>query len=188
MASWPRCWPTRPPRRNAPPAIPGPFATFTTDQAAQGQDALCATVRSCHGKYLSGSEFATPLNGNAFSLNWGGKSAGALFTFIHDRMPPGAAGSLSPDAAADLLAYLLQVNGSKPGTDALAADATVLGSLTIARSAVSPAPADDAAVALVATGAEGVHAESTGSVHIRHGCHVAQSAARRLAAVASHVQ
>ncbi len=101
-------WAQRPPRN------PGPFATFTTDQAAQGQTLYALQCGNCHGKYLSGSEFATPLNGNAFSLNWGGKSAGALFAFIHDRMPPGAAGSLSPDAAADLLAYLLQVNGSNP--------------------------------------------------------------------------
>jgi alcohol dehydrogenase (cytochrome c) len=127
-------WAQRPPRSS------GPFATFTTDQAARGKTLYAQQCGNCHGKYLSGSEFATPLNGNAFSLNWGGKSAGALFTFIHDRMPPGAGGSLSPDATAALLAYLLQNNGAKAGTDPLAADATVLTALTIARSPVSPAP------------------------------------------------
>jgi alcohol dehydrogenase (cytochrome c) len=123
-----------------PPRETGPAATFTADQAAAGKTVYAQQCGNCHGKNLSGSEFATPLNGNAFSLNWGGKPAGALFTFIKTRMPPAAAGSLSPEATAGLVAYLLQVNGAKPGDAALAADAAALASLRIARNPVSPAP------------------------------------------------
>jgi alcohol dehydrogenase (cytochrome c) len=118
----------------------GPFAAFTAEQAASGKTVYAAQCGNCHGKNLSGSEFATPLNGNTFSLNWGGKPAGALFTFIHTRMPPAAIGSLSADATAGLVAYLLQMNGAKAGDAPLAADATVLASLRIQRNPVAPPP------------------------------------------------
>ncbi len=118
----------------------GPFATFTAEQAASGKTVYAAQCGNCHGKNLSGSEFATPLNGNAFSLNWAGKPTDALFTFIHTRMPPAAIGSLSPEATASLVAYLLQMNGAKAGEAPLAADATVLASLQIQRNPVAPPP------------------------------------------------
>jgi alcohol dehydrogenase (cytochrome c) len=124
-----------------PPRGPmGPFATFTAEQAAKGKTVYAQQCGNCHGRNLSGSEFATPLNGNAFSLNWGGKTAGALFTFIRTRMPPTAVGSLTPDATAGLVAFLLQINGAKAGEAPLAADATVLAALRIPRNPVSPAP------------------------------------------------
>ncbi|HTC54510.1 MAG TPA: PQQ-binding-like beta-propeller repeat protein [Steroidobacteraceae bacterium] len=123
-----------------PPRVdPAPLASFTPEQAAQGKIAYAAQCGSCHGKNLSGSEFATPLNGTAFSLNWGGKPADALFTFIRTRMPPAAIGSLTPDATAGLLAYLLQVNGAKAGAAPLAADASTLGALRIPRNPVAKA-------------------------------------------------
>ncbi|HTY93090.1 MAG TPA: PQQ-binding-like beta-propeller repeat protein [Steroidobacteraceae bacterium] len=130
-----------PGRAQRPPRAPaGPFATFTAEQAALGKTLYAQQCGNCHGRNLSGSEFATPLNGNAFSLNWGGKSAGELFTFIHNRMPPAAPGSLQPAATANLMAYLLQVNGAKAGEGSLAADAAALAALRIPRNPISPAP------------------------------------------------
>ncbi|MEJ0007084.1 MAG: PQQ-binding-like beta-propeller repeat protein [Steroidobacteraceae bacterium] len=123
-----------------PPRETGPFATFTADQAAQGKTIYAAQCGNCHGKNLSGSEFATALNGNAFSLNWGGKPAAPLFTFIRTRMPPTAIGSLSPEATASLVAYLLQMNGAKAGEAPLTSDASALASLRIQRNPVSPPP------------------------------------------------
>src|ERR1700722_1190344 len=124
----------RPPR-----ADPAPLASFTESQAAQGTTLYAQQCGNCHGKNLSGSEFATPLNGTAFSLNWGGKSAGALFTFIHTRMPPAAIGSLTPEATAGLVAYLLQVNGAKAGDTAFATDAALLAALRIPRNPAAKA-------------------------------------------------
>jgi alcohol dehydrogenase (cytochrome c) len=118
----------RPPRND-----PAPLASYTPDQAAQGKTVYAAQCGNCHGKNLSGSELATPLNGTAFSLNWGGKHAYALFTFIRNHMPPTAIGSLTPDATAGLVAFLLQVNGAKAGEMPLAADATTLAALRIPR-------------------------------------------------------
>ncbi|HEV2701256.1 MAG TPA: PQQ-binding-like beta-propeller repeat protein [Steroidobacteraceae bacterium] len=124
-------WPAgaqRPPRGD-----PAPLASFTPEQAAQGKTVYAAQCGNCHGRNLGGSEFATPLNGTAFSLNWGGKSAAALFSFVRTRMPPTAIGSLTPDTTAGVVAYLLQVNGAKSGELPLAADATTLAALRIPR-------------------------------------------------------
>jgi alcohol dehydrogenase (cytochrome c) len=124
----------RPPR-----ADPAPLASYTESQAAEGRTLYAQQCGNCHGKNLSGSEFAAPLNGTAFSLNWGGKSAGALFTFIHTRMPPAAIGSLTPEATAGLVAYLLQVNGAKAGDTAFATDAALLAALRIPRNPAAKA-------------------------------------------------
>src|SRR5271170_2771306 len=79
-----------------PPPESSPAAPFTATQAAQGKTVYASECASCHGRNLSGSEFATALNGNSFSQNWGGKPAAGLFTFIRTRMPPAAVGSLTP--------------------------------------------------------------------------------------------
>src|SRR5580692_7939919 len=117
-----------------------PAAPFTATQAAQGKTVYAQACASCHGRNLSGSEFATALNGNSFSQNWGGKPAGGLFTFIRTRMPPAAAGSLTPEVTAQLVAYLMQVNGVPVSETALSQDPTVLASLTIPRGPVAPTP------------------------------------------------
>ncbi len=123
-----------------PPRVdPRPIASFTSDQAAAGKTLYAAQCGSCHGKNLSGSEFATPLNGTAFSLNWGGKSAAELFSFIRTRMPPAAVGSLTPEGTAGLVAYVLEVNGVTAGESPLATDATVLAALRVPRNPVAKA-------------------------------------------------
>ena len=43
-------------------------------------------------------------------LGLGGKPLTALFDKIHKEMPPNKPGTLSPEASADLLAYVLQFN------------------------------------------------------------------------------
>jgi alcohol dehydrogenase (cytochrome c) len=122
------------------PRLKGPVATFTASQAAQGKAAYLATCASCHGQNLSGSAVATPLNGNRFSQNWSGKSAEALFTYIHTRMPPGKPASLSPEATAQVVAYVLQVNGGQSSERSLPADPRLLAALTIPWGPTAPAP------------------------------------------------
>jgi alcohol dehydrogenase (cytochrome c) len=129
-----------------PSAQPGarpnarPLVAFTADQAAQGKTEYAKECASCHGSSLSGSEFASALNGNTFSQSWGAKPADALFTFIHDRMPPAKAGSLTPEETAHLVAYLAQVNGGQSGETELSTDVNVLATQAIPRSALAPTP------------------------------------------------
>lgn len=119
---------------------PKPLVTFTAAQAAQGKVLYAHECASCHGNNLSGSEFASALNGNTFSQNWGGKAAEALFIFVHDRMPPAKAGSLTPQATAQLLSFLAQVNGGQAGNAELSTDTAELAVLALPRSPLSPTP------------------------------------------------
>jgi len=122
------------------PHLKGPVARFTASQAAAGRAAYLLTCASCHGQNLSGSEFATPLDGNRFSQNWSGKTAAALFTYIHTRMPPGKPASLSPETTAQVVAYILEVNGGQAGEASLPSDPAALAMLTIPWGPTAPAP------------------------------------------------
>jgi len=120
-----------------PAAAAGP--TFSAEQAGRGKTQYATECASCHGPNLSGGDTASALNGNTFSQNWGGKSAESLFTFIRTRMPPGKPGSLGAAATADLVAYLLQVNGGgQQGEQTLPADAARLAQVTIRRGPLAP--------------------------------------------------
>lgn len=120
---------------------PRPTPTFTAEQASAGKDAYAAQCASCHGRTLGGGESAGALNGNQFSQDWGGKSAEALFSFVRTRMPPSKPGSLTAQTTADLVAYLIEVNGGAPGRVALPAAAGALASLRLPRNPMAPARA-----------------------------------------------
>jgi alcohol dehydrogenase (cytochrome c) len=111
------------------------IATFTVAQAAQGKDAYAKTCASCHGTSMGGSEFASSLRGVSFTMNWGGKTADELFTFINTKMPPASPGSLGPDAAAQLVAFILQTNGVQAGDKAFPTESAAQAAMTIPRGA-----------------------------------------------------
>jgi alcohol dehydrogenase (cytochrome c) len=111
------------------------IATFTIAQATQGRDVYAKNCASCHGTNLGGSEFASSLRGVSFTMNWGGKTADELFTFINTKMPPASPGSLGPGAAAQLVAFILQTNGVQAGDKEFPTDATAQSAMTIPRGA-----------------------------------------------------
>lgn len=131
------------PAAAAPRAAPAQRAapTFTAEQASAGKQAYAAQCASCHGRTLSGSEFAGALNGNQFSQDWGGKTAEALFTFVRTRMPPTKPNSLTPEAAAAVVAYLIEVNGGAAGQVALPVAAGALAAMRLPRNPVAPSRA-----------------------------------------------
>jgi alcohol dehydrogenase (cytochrome c) len=108
-------------------------ATYTAAQAAQGKIDYAKSCASCHGQNLSGGEFASALNGNSFSQNWGGRTADALFTYVNTKMPPSNPGELGAEANAQIVAYLLQVNGTQAGDAPLPTDTRELATMTIPR-------------------------------------------------------
>jgi alcohol dehydrogenase (cytochrome c) len=111
------------------------IATFTAAQAEAGRAAYAKSCASCHGQNLNGSEFASALRGGTFSQNWGGKTAEELYTYINTKMPPDKPGSLGEQAGAQIVAYLLQANGTQPSDKELPADTKALQSMTIPRGA-----------------------------------------------------
>jgi mono/diheme cytochrome c family protein len=108
-------------KTDSPPRVAGPSTlngVYTTEQAVRGKDVYAGNCRSCH----------TPAShtGEMFATWWQGKHLSDLFTFVSTQMPKNDPGSLSADEAADVVAYLLQINGMPPGKTELYPDADSL--------------------------------------------------------------
>ncbi len=109
----------------------GAAPTFTADQAARGKVAYDANCVSCHGPDLVSANYGPPLAGAYFDGKWVGQSVAALYTHTHDRMPPSRPGQLGDATYADLVAYILQVNGLAAGDTELPTDVSALEGMTI---------------------------------------------------------
>lgn len=104
---------------------------FVSAQAASGQEMYPNTCAGCHGATLGGGR-GPQLAGAQFVSHWKDKTVGDLFEKIKTTMPPTNPGSLSPDATADLVSFLLRINGYSAGTTRLPLDATPLKSVKMA--------------------------------------------------------
>lgn len=103
------------------PASAGPSTwsgVYTIEQATRGKDVYAGNCRSCH----------TPAShtGEMFATWWRGKRLSDLYTFVSTQMPKNDPGSLAPEDAADVVAYLLQINAMPPGKVELYPDADSL--------------------------------------------------------------
>lgn len=83
-------------------------------QVERGAAVYRASCGFCHGAELQGSGFPA-LTGPAFAQRWDGRPLGELFTFVKTSMPLGQAGSLTDEAYADVVAFILSHNGVEPG-------------------------------------------------------------------------
>src|SRR5579864_6629347 len=101
------------------PARTGPF---TAEQAAAGRAIYQATCSTCHLPDMKGTFEAPPLAGANFLNTWRNRPTSDLFTRIRTSMPLSNPGSLSDQDAVNLVAYILQANGAKPGTQPLTVD------------------------------------------------------------------
>ena len=97
---------------------------FTADQSAAGWAAYGRQCGECHGQGLFGAE-APALRGIDFLNGWAGRTTDELFTYLRDEMPPGLGGSLADGVYLGLVAYILDMNGARPGDAPLTADAAV---------------------------------------------------------------
>jgi mono/diheme cytochrome c family protein len=108
--------------------------SFTAEQAEQGKVAYQHNCQDCHGSTLDNGEFGgPPLRGSYFSRHWTGGSLAALYAFTKSRMPPDRPGALSDKVYADLVAYMLAVNGYKPGDKELPTDSKAQQSISLKR-------------------------------------------------------
>jgi S-disulfanyl-L-cysteine oxidoreductase SoxD len=87
---------------------------YTDEQASRGKDVYAGSCRSCH----------SPIShtGARFNKWWRGKPLSDLFTFVSTRMPKNDPGSLAPEDAADVVAYLLKMNAMPVGPAELPPD------------------------------------------------------------------
>ena len=105
-----------------PPAADG---GFTVEQVTAGWTVYTRQCGECHGPGLDGME-APPLRGVDFLNGWAGRTTDELFAYVRDEMPPGLGGSLSEQVYLNLVAYILDANGARPGDAPLTADAAVM--------------------------------------------------------------
>src|SRR5580693_1236448 len=92
---------------------------FTTQQADAGRTAYQANCASCHNADLSGSGNAAPLAGTLFMGSWNNRTTKDLVGFMQGAMPPNNPGALTEATYLNIAAFILQSNGSRPGTQAL---------------------------------------------------------------------
>ena len=92
---------------------------YTADQAKKGEALYKEQCAACHGDNLEGSGPMPPLAGKDFLANWGGKTVGDLYEKTQTTMPATAPGTLSPEQAADIVAYLLSKDNFPTGAAAL---------------------------------------------------------------------
>ena len=104
---------------------------FTEEQAARGQQAYRQSCASCHLDDLLGERDAPPLAGAQFSDRWNGSTADDMLQTIRRTMPQEAPDSLGPQSYADIVSYLLQVNGSPAGDAELPGESSALQQIRI---------------------------------------------------------
>ncbi|HUI78772.1 MAG TPA: PQQ-binding-like beta-propeller repeat protein, partial [Bryobacteraceae bacterium] len=99
-----------------------PAGPYTAAQAATGRGIYQASCAGCHGADLAGINNAAPLAGGLFMGSWGNRTTSDLIGFLEGAMPPGNPGGLGREAYVNVVAFLLDTNGARPGNQALTAD------------------------------------------------------------------
>lgn len=99
---------------------------FTEEQAKRGEKLFSEVCSACHADDLSGGGLAPPLVGSEFGSHWNDLDLAQLFDFVSQTMPQNNPGSLKPEEAADLLAFLLSKGTAPAGQSELPTQAEAL--------------------------------------------------------------
>jgi mono/diheme cytochrome c family protein len=92
-------------------APPGPYSPA---QAVQGKNIYANACSACHA--------TAKHSGEAFALQWNGRTAYEFFELISGTMPENDPGSLTAEEYAAVVAYILRINGVPAGNSPLPAD------------------------------------------------------------------
>ena len=96
---------------------------YTTAQAARGEQTYMSICVACH----PAGTYTAP----AFREKWNGSLASDFFQFLKASMPKLEPGSLEPEEYAQVIAYLLKINGVPAGKQDLPADVKALKRIRI---------------------------------------------------------
>ena len=91
---------------------------YTEAQAYRGEKVADTTCIGCHGPGLDGGDSGPKLVGDVFLANWSSQPVSELFDWIRQAMPPEAAGTLSKEDTAAVVAYILKQNKMPAGKQA----------------------------------------------------------------------
>jgi mono/diheme cytochrome c family protein len=106
---------------------------YTEAQAGRGKKLYIASCAACHQEGLQGADLAPALKGDEFLLLWNDRPMSELVDRVTKTMPQDAPGTLSPEANADIVAYMLQVNRFPTGAVELPVDAAAQKTIAIIR-------------------------------------------------------
>jgi mono/diheme cytochrome c family protein len=97
---------------------------YTDEQAAMGQKFYAAACSECHGKQLEGDldQGFPALASPGFMVEWDGQTMADLVHHIHTG-PSDNSGSMDPDTAVALAAFILNQNNVPSGKTPLSTDA-----------------------------------------------------------------
>jgi alcohol dehydrogenase (cytochrome c) len=108
-----------------------PDGFYTQAQAVRGEKLYDQQCAVCHGLKLEDGS-APPLKGSRFMAKWGrGNNVDELYYITRSQMPYGASGILNRQQYIDIIAYILKVNGYRPGTRELQAESASLKKIRI---------------------------------------------------------
>jgi len=99
------------------------IGVYTDIQAKRGQQVYAGTCGSCHQP--------TSHQGATFSQNWDRHALSDLFQYVSTQMPQDNPGSLAPNDAADVVAFLLKIYAMPAGTTELAPDTVAMKTILI---------------------------------------------------------
>jgi mono/diheme cytochrome c family protein len=98
----------------AAPTESGLARIYSESQAERGSEVFRSVCSECH--------YRTEFHDDQFTSSWRRRSLADLFGHIQDTMPENAPGSLSSGQYADVVAYILSLNGVPAGTVDLPTD------------------------------------------------------------------
>jgi mono/diheme cytochrome c family protein len=110
----------------------GASGLYSEAQAARGAALYQQHCAACHGARLQGTP-AAPLAGETFRGRWedGKHTLDDLYYITRSLMPNNAPGSLSRPQYADIVSYILMVNGYPSGEAELVPNATAMKAVTL---------------------------------------------------------
>ena len=105
---------------------------YSAAQAVRGEALYEQYCMACHGAKLQGNP-AAPLAGAVFQGRWadGQHTLDDLFYIVRTQMPYSAPGSLARQQYADVVAYMLKMNGYEAGETELTPIASTLKKITL---------------------------------------------------------
>lgn len=104
---------------------------FTEEQALDGRAVYARECVSCHGNTLRGTNAGPPIVAHVLDDKYDQMPLSAYYSYMQTTMPQARPGSLSSQAYADILAFVLSVHGAEPGDTRLTADLDQLDRIII---------------------------------------------------------
>ncbi|MDG2091273.1 MAG: cytochrome c [Gammaproteobacteria bacterium] len=105
--------------------------TFNSDQVDEGKEIYVEHCQICHGTNLDNGQFATPIKGFFFAMNWGGRTLGELARFTWEEMPEGNGKSLRVEEYIASIAFILSENGIEASDTAMSEDFDTLEAINL---------------------------------------------------------